>query len=81
MFDRKYVMFGTSLKICLCLKGMKHTLFTICTLFNLKKLKRFFVYNIILIISYKKLPINHLLLNYSSIRSLNICKHRHSNAF
>ena len=61
---------------------MKHTLFTICTLFNLKRL---FKYNRILNISYKKLPYYLLIICYlyicSSIRSLVICKFRDSNMF
>ena len=71
-----------NLQIFLGNQGMKHILFTICTLYNLKKLKRFL--NITRNISYKKLPYNQLIICYvyniyNSIRQLVICKYRDSN--
>ena len=64
---------------------MKHTLFTICTLFNLKKLQGFL--NITEYIIFLKKKLSHYLLTicylyvYSSIRSLVKCKYRDSNMF
>ena len=65
---------------------MKHTLFTISTLFNIKKLKRFLnitEYTIFLIKSFLityKLFVTYICI-CSSIRSLVINKYRESNMF
>ena len=65
---------------------MKQTIFSICTLFKLKKLERFLnitEYKIFLIKGFLicTWPINYLLLIYSSIWLLVICKYRDSNMF
>ena len=38
---KKVSRFTIPLRICLFFKGMKYIFFTICTLFNLKKIKRY----------------------------------------
>ena len=58
-FNVKKFIFTFSLKICKLFKGMKHTPFTICTLFDFKKLKCF-----LNITEYTKFLIKSFLITY-----------------